>query len=43
MSELEKLMRQIAKKGYHIIGTYEKDFGQRPICEYRSSPGLLFF
>jgi len=35
MSEFEKLMRRIAKRGYRVIGTYEKDFGQRLVCEWQ--------
>jgi 5-methylcytosine-specific restriction endonuclease McrA len=35
MSEFEKLMRRIAARGYKVIGTREKDFGQRLVCEWK--------
>lgn len=35
MSEFEKLMRQIIKRGYRVTGTREKDFGQRLDCEWQ--------
>jgi len=35
MNEFEKFMRRMAKRGYNVIGTYEKDFGQRLVCEWQ--------